>query len=247
MEVPSGGGPNPRVKSRACWLMGRHYGGNQCHQSALVKKALLQRFWTIFRKKLGDLATTEVNLLPRDSWTWEEFTASNSLLEPLELGSVYPPPEPLSSVVIDAESALDPAIEMALAPENEPAEPVDVCDSGSEDDDISSTTSSSASDVTAAGRTWRTSLPWTRLWRACIGFARALGHTWCELVMKPSEAFHGAETRHSPRMPRLLVLGLGPAPGPSSASDVWPACLVAPTRPSQTFAVGCIKPDRDGL
>ena len=54
LEVPAGGGPNPRVKSRACWLMGRHYGGNQCQQSAIVKQALLGRFWAVFHQKIGD-------------------------------------------------------------------------------------------------------------------------------------------------------------------------------------------------
>eukprot|EP00435_Cladocopium_sp_Y103_P065745 s568_g27.t1 len=145
VEVPAGGGPNPRVKSRACWLMGRHYGGNQCHQSALVKRAILQRFWAIFRKKLGDLAMTEVNLLARNAWTWEEFTATNATMEPLEFGSEHPPPAPLAAAVIDADSALDPALM------DQPSEAVEVSESFSEEEDGSSTTSSSASDVTADG------------------------------------------------------------------------------------------------
>ena len=110
VEVPAGGGPNPRVKSRACWLMGRHYGGSQCHQSFLVKQAVLTRFWALFRRKMGELAVAEMKLLPRDAWTWEEFTATNATMPPLEMGIAEPPPPPSEHVSIDADSALDPSI-----------------------------------------------------------------------------------------------------------------------------------------
>ena len=48
--------------------MGRHYGGSQCHQSFLVKQAVLTRFWALFRRKMGELAVAEMKLLPRDAW-----------------------------------------------------------------------------------------------------------------------------------------------------------------------------------
>ena len=128
--------------------MGRHYGGNQCHQSALVKQAILNRFWVLFRKKLGDLATTHTRLLPRDSWTWEEFTTTNSLMEPLVLGPCEPPPPPTSQVVIDADSTLDPELPLENG-QNTPE--ASVHGSDSEDEPESSTTSSSASDVSGVG------------------------------------------------------------------------------------------------
>eukprot|EP00435_Cladocopium_sp_Y103_P032169 s3721_g8.t1 len=151
VEIPAGGGPTPRVKSRACWLMGRHYGGNQCHQSALVKQALLGRFWAIFRRKLGELATTEAKLLPRNSWTWEEFTATNASMEPLVLGPISPPGPPTAQVVIDAESTLDPSFNGAEGDDDEPTEQASIHDSDSDFDDATSTTSSSASDVSGTG------------------------------------------------------------------------------------------------
>ena len=152
VEVPSGGGPNPRVKSRACWLMGRHYGGNQCMQSAIVKQALLGRFWTLFRRKMGELAMTDAALLPHGSWTWEEFAATNSSMTPLEFGPLGPPPPETDQVIIDADSALDPTIALEDADEERALPgPADVHDSASELEATSSDTSSSASDVSGAG------------------------------------------------------------------------------------------------
>ena len=84
-------------------------GGSQCHQSFLVKQAVLTRFWALFRRKMGELAVAEMKLLPRDAWTWEEFTATNATMPPLEMGIAEPPP-PSEQVSIDADSALDPSI-----------------------------------------------------------------------------------------------------------------------------------------
>eukprot|EP00435_Cladocopium_sp_Y103_P039191 s412_g10.t1 len=125
VEVPSGGGPCPRVKSRACWLMGRHYGGNQCQQSAIVKQALLARFWAVFRKKMGELALTEAQLLTPNSWTWEEFTATSTAMGALEFAPVSPPQPVPPEVVIDADSTLDPALHPALGAAEDPG-PVDL-------------------------------------------------------------------------------------------------------------------------
>ena len=151
VEIPSAGGPTPRVKSRAVWLMGRHYGGGQCHQSAMVKQAMLARFWAIFRRKLGDLALTESHMLPRDSWTWEEFTVTNGTMAPLEMGTVEPPPPPSEQVVIDADSSLDPAIPLANAPSPPPEEEQVLGSESDWEEADSSTTSSSASDVSGRG------------------------------------------------------------------------------------------------
>ena len=85
IEIPSGGGPAPAGKSRAIWLMGRHYAGGQTERSASVKVAILQRFWQLFNLKKGELAMTDKHLLPQGSWTWQELAVANDRLPPLEI------------------------------------------------------------------------------------------------------------------------------------------------------------------
>eukprot|EP00435_Cladocopium_sp_Y103_P060613 s808_g22.t1 len=139
VEIPAGGGPTPQTKSRAVWLMGRHYAGGQADRSAAVKVALMERFWTLFRRKQGDLATTHDHLLPRGSWTWEELAAANEQLPALELKLPQ---------AIDVEVP-DP---VSLAATETTQEDTDPPEAGQvHDDDSSSTTSSSASDESARG------------------------------------------------------------------------------------------------
>eukprot|EP00435_Cladocopium_sp_Y103_P025477 s1719_g6.t1 len=139
VEIPAGGGPSPQTKSRAVWLMGRHYSGGQAERSAAVKVALMERFWQLFRRKQGDLAITHDHLLPRGSWSWQELAAANDQMPPLE----FKLPQ-----VMDVEVA-DPA---GLAETEAPPQPEAPLDEGTiHDDDSSSTTSSSASDESARG------------------------------------------------------------------------------------------------
>ena len=85
IEIPSGGGPAPAGKSRAIWLMSRHYAGGQTERSASVKIAILQRFWKLFNLKKRELAMTDKHLLPQGSWTWQELAVANDRLPPLEI------------------------------------------------------------------------------------------------------------------------------------------------------------------
>eukprot|EP00435_Cladocopium_sp_Y103_P025431 s4491_g6.t1 len=94
VEVPGAGGPVPTKKSRAVWLMGRHYSGGQTERSAFVKRAILQRFWQLFHLKRGELALTDQSLLPRGSWTWQELAAANDRLGPLEIIPIQTPDAP---------------------------------------------------------------------------------------------------------------------------------------------------------
>eukprot|EP00435_Cladocopium_sp_Y103_P016958 s317_g4.t1 len=139
VEVPAGGGPAPTVKSRATWLMGRHYAGAQADRSAAVKAALLERFWQLLRRKQGDLALTHSHMLPKGSWTWEEVAAANDDMPPLEI-------KPFQATAIDVE---DPVALAAMETTPAVVEELQVDDAHS--DNSSSTTSSSASDESARG------------------------------------------------------------------------------------------------
>lgn len=139
MEIPASGGPAPATKSRAVWIMGRHYAGGQAQRSAAVKAAILERFWQLLRRKQGELAMTHDHMLPRGSWTWEELAAANEALPALELKAT-----PDVEIVMD-----DPATENAAPMEALPDQAQPVGDD--HDDDSSSTTSSSASDESARG------------------------------------------------------------------------------------------------
>eukprot|EP00435_Cladocopium_sp_Y103_P029419 s2946_g7.t1 len=139
VEIPAGGGPSPQTKSRAVWLMERHYSGGQADRSAAVKVALMERFWQLFRRKQGDLATTHDHLLPRGSWSWQELAAANDLLPPLE----FKLPQEMDVEVADPANLAETE---ASPPDDAPLEVGAV-----HDDDSSSTTSSSASDESARG------------------------------------------------------------------------------------------------
>ena len=145
VEIPAGGGPNPAKKSRATWLMGRHYAGGQTERSASVKRAILQRFWRLFHMKKGELALTDGHLLPRGSWTWQELAATNDTLEALEN-------VPVESGAIEVEDMAELA-QTELGDASRPASPVAEAhlDETIHADDSSSTTSTSASDVSAYG------------------------------------------------------------------------------------------------
>eukprot|EP00435_Cladocopium_sp_Y103_P019584 s1435_g4.t1 len=139
VEIPASGGPQPTTKSRAVWLMSRHYAGGQADRSAAVKIAILDRFWQLYRRKQADLALSHDHLLPRGSWSWQELAAANEAMPALEIKL----PEAPTVVVEDAS---------ALAATEAPAAldgPLVV--EGEHGDDSSSTTSSSASDETARG------------------------------------------------------------------------------------------------
>eukprot|EP00435_Cladocopium_sp_Y103_P065108 s646_g27.t1 len=141
VEIPAGGGPNAARKSRAVWLMGRHYSGGMAERSAAVKRAILQRFWKLFHLKQGDLALTDGHLLPRGSWTWEELASANNQLPAIEIAPV----DALEAIPVD-----DPAelarTEAARAPPQPAPSPEEV-----HDDESRSTTSTSASDISAQG------------------------------------------------------------------------------------------------
>ena len=63
---------------------------------------------------------TDFQLLPRGSWTWEEFTATSNNMGALDFGPVSPPLPCVPEVVIDAESSLDPTIPIVGSAEDEP-------------------------------------------------------------------------------------------------------------------------------
>ena len=145
VELPSGGGPAPTRKSRAIWIMGRHYAGGQTERSAAVKRSILQRFWKLFHLKQGELATTDQHLLPRGSWTWQELAAANDRLGPLEIAPFAAPDGAIPVDHPEELAAIEIPVDQPPAPQL-PGSPEAVHSDGS-----SSTTSTSASDVSAAG------------------------------------------------------------------------------------------------
>ena len=168
-EVPSAGGPEPVRKSKAVWSMGLHYAGQKVLHSAAVKRALIQRFLHLLRRKLPELALNADGLVARDTWTWPELAQMNESFGPLEAAlmtpEVQPPPE---TPPVPAPEALPPAdtlpeeasgsaLPVAGPKEEIPAEEADNVTPpvGAADPEArpasSSTTSSSALDCSAMG------------------------------------------------------------------------------------------------
>ena len=83
-EIPGAGGPQPVRKSKATWSMGVHYAGQRVIHSAAVKRALIQRFLHLLRRKLPELALNAQGLVARDAWTWQELAQMNESFGPLE-------------------------------------------------------------------------------------------------------------------------------------------------------------------
>eukprot|EP00435_Cladocopium_sp_Y103_P062373 s244_g24.t1 len=146
VEVPACGGPQPARKSRATWLMGRHYSGGLAERSAAVKRAILQRFWKLFQLKQGDLTLTDGHLLPRGAWTWEELASANDKLPPIEIA----PAGQSEAIEVEAPEELARTEAASADPETEDM-PADASPQAIHDDDSSSTTSTSASDISAQG------------------------------------------------------------------------------------------------
>ena len=147
IEIPAAGGPSPTTKSRATWIMGRHYAGGQTERSAAVKRAILQRFWKLFHMKQGEIAMTDQHLLPRGSWTWPELAVANDRLGPLEIA---PMPVPEGAIQVDNPDELA-AMELPADKDNPAHQAVEEEPEPIHSDSSSSTTSTSASDVSAAG------------------------------------------------------------------------------------------------
>ena len=168
-EVPSAGGPEPVRKSKAVWSMGLHYAGQKVLHSAAVKRALIQRFLHLLRRKLPELALNADGLVARDAWTWPELAQMNESFGPLEAAlmtpEVQPPPEAPPVTAPEApppadtlpEEASGSALPVAGPKEEIPAEEADNVTPpvGAADQEArsasSSTTSSSASDCSAMG------------------------------------------------------------------------------------------------
>ena len=147
IEIPAAGGPSPTTKSRATWIMGRHYAGGQTERSAAVKRAILQRFWKLFHMKQGEIAMTDQHLLPRGSWTWPELAVANDRLGPLEIA---PLPVPEGAIQVDNPDELA-AMELPADQDNPAQQAVEERPEPIHSDASSSTTSTSASDMSAAG------------------------------------------------------------------------------------------------
>ena len=154
-EVPSAGGPEPVRKSKAVWSMGLHYAGQKVLHSAAVKRALIQRFLHLLRRKLPELALNADGLVARDAWTWPELAQMNESFGPLEAALMTPEVQPPSETPpLEASgSALPvagPADEVKTEEVDNVTPPVVEADPTAQSVS-SSTTSSSASDCSAMG------------------------------------------------------------------------------------------------
>ena len=147
-EIPGAGGPQPVRKSKATWSMGVRYAGQRVIHSAAVKRALIQRFMHLLRRKLPELALNAQGLVARDAWTWQELAQMNESFGPLEAALAQDPGWSPSPEGAEAAAALPVAAREEQVKEEEPdnATPPEP----KEDDEVqsisSSTTSSSASD-----------------------------------------------------------------------------------------------------
>ena len=75
-EIPDGGGrEGGSRKLQAVVHMGLHYAGEKLYRSYVVKAHVLRVMLTLFRRRQGDFATDENNMLVRGAWEWPELAA----------------------------------------------------------------------------------------------------------------------------------------------------------------------------
>ena len=124
-----------------------------CGTAGAVKRALIQHFWLLLRRKLPELALNANGLVARDAWTWPELAQMNKSFGPLDAALMVPeePPPPAAPPAEPATTALPgagPGEEVQAEAVDTPPAPVDEETAQSIS---SSTTSSSASDCSAMG------------------------------------------------------------------------------------------------
>ena len=140
-------------KSKAVWSMGLRYAGQKVLHSAALKRALVQRFLHLLRRKLPELALNADGLVARDAWTWPKLAQMNESFGPLEAALATPDAQPSSEAPpLDTSGN---ALPVAGPTDEVKAEEVDnvtppvAAEDQTAQSVSSSTTSSSASDCSA--------------------------------------------------------------------------------------------------
>ena len=161
-EIPDGGGrEGGSRKLQAVVHMGLHYAGEKLFRSYVVKAHVLRVMLTLFRRRQGDFATDENNMLVRGAWEWPElaafFDGHKEEFQTVQASTSDPAALPIHSsdqVEVDADGDHDVRFLDELPPDEPPRDPDPVeppTDAHQPEDDSVSISSLSASDASADG------------------------------------------------------------------------------------------------